>query len=82
MRESDDPQGLFQSGGWKKFLILIAGSLSNFLAGLIVILCLFSHLRRLRYAGVKRVCRWLRLYWPGYADGGGTRSPPLTGRQC
>lgn len=69
--ESDDPRAFSRAAGWKKFLILIAGSLSNFLAGLIVILCLFATSARLRYAGVKRVCRWLRLYWPGYADGGG-----------
>lgn len=40
--ESDDPRAFSRAAGWKKFLILIAGSLSNFLAGLIVILCLFA----------------------------------------
>jgi regulator of sigma E protease len=39
---SDDPRAFSNAVGWKKFLILIAGSLSNFLAGLLVILCLFA----------------------------------------
>lgn len=39
---SDDPRAFSRAAGWKRFLILIAGSLSNFLAGLIVIICLFT----------------------------------------
>ena len=40
--ESDDPRAFSRAAGWKKFLILIAGSLANFLTGLVIILCLFA----------------------------------------
>lgn len=40
--ESEDPRAFSRAAGWKKFLILIAGSLANFLTGLIIILCLFA----------------------------------------
>ena len=40
--ESDDPRAFSRAAGWKKFLILVAGSLANFLIGLIIILCLFA----------------------------------------
>lgn len=40
--ESDDPRAFGNAVGWKKFLVLIAGSASNFLAGMLLILCLFA----------------------------------------
>ena len=40
--ESDDPRALGNTAGWKKFLVLIAGSASNFIAGMLLILCLFA----------------------------------------
>lgn len=40
--ESDDPRAFGNAAGWKKFLVLIAGSASNFLAGMLLILCLFA----------------------------------------
>lgn len=40
--ESDDPRAFGNAAGWKKFLVLIAGSASNFIAGMLLILCLFA----------------------------------------
>lgn len=40
--ESDDPRAFDNTAGWKKFLVLIAGSASNFIAGMLLILCLFA----------------------------------------
>ena len=40
--ESDDPRAFGNTTGWKKFLVLIAGSASNFIAGMLLILCLFA----------------------------------------
>lgn len=40
--ESDDPKALSNAAGWKKFLILLAGSGANFLAGMLIILCLYA----------------------------------------
>ena len=40
--ESDDPRAFGNTAGWKKFLVLIAGSASNFIAGMLLILCLFA----------------------------------------
>ena len=40
--ESDDPRAFGNTAGWKKFLVLIAGSASNFIAGMLFILCLFA----------------------------------------
>lgn len=40
--ESDDPRAFANAAGWKKFLVLIAGSASNFIAGMLLILCLFA----------------------------------------
>lgn len=40
--ESDDPRAFGNTAGWKKFLVLIAGSVSNFIAGMLLILCLFA----------------------------------------
>ena len=39
--ESDDPRAFGNTAGWKKFLVLIAGSASNFIAGMLL-LCLFA----------------------------------------
>ena len=41
-QESDDPRAFSRAAGWKRFLILIAGSLANFLIGLIIVLGLFA----------------------------------------
>lgn len=40
--ESDDPRAFGNASGWKQFLVLIAGSAFNFLAGLVILLCLYS----------------------------------------
>ena len=40
--ESDAPRAFGNTAGWKKFLVLIAGSASNFIAGMLLILCLFA----------------------------------------
>ena len=40
--ESDDTRAFGNTAGWKKFLVLIAGSASNFIAGMLLILCLFA----------------------------------------
>lgn len=40
--DSDDPRAFGNTAGWKKFLVLIAGSASNFIAGMLLILCLFA----------------------------------------
>ena len=40
--ESDDPRAFGNTAGWKKFLVLIVGSASNFIAGMLLILCLFA----------------------------------------
>ena len=40
--ERDDPRAFGNTAGWKKFLVLIAGSASNFIAGMLLILCLFA----------------------------------------
>jgi regulator of sigma E protease len=40
--ESDNPRAFGNAVGWKKFLVLIAGSLYNFLTGLVILLCLYS----------------------------------------
>lgn len=40
--ESDDPRAFGNTAGWKKFLVLIAGSASNFIAGMLLIFCLFA----------------------------------------
>ena len=40
--ESDDPRAFGNTAGWKKFLVLIAGAASNFIAGMLLILCLFA----------------------------------------
>ena len=40
--ESDDPRAFGNTARWKKFLVLIAGSASNFIAGMLLILCLFA----------------------------------------
>lgn len=40
--ESDDPRAFGNTAEWKKFLVLIAGSASNFIAGMLLILCLFA----------------------------------------
>ena len=39
---TDDPRSFACQAGWKKFIILVAGSFMNFLAGLLIILVLFS----------------------------------------
>ena len=40
--DSDDPRSFAKASFWKRFLILIAGSLMNLLAGIVIILCLYS----------------------------------------
>ena len=40
--ESEDERAFSRAAGWKRFLILIAGAGFNFLAGLIIVLCLYS----------------------------------------
>ena len=40
--ESDDPRAFGNNDKKKKFLVLIAGSASNFIAGMLLILCLFA----------------------------------------
>jgi len=40
--ESDNPRALSAQGFWKKFLIFIAGSGMNFLAGFLIVLLLYS----------------------------------------
>ena len=40
--ESDDPAALSNQGFWKKLLIFAAGAAMNFLAGLIIIFCLYA----------------------------------------
>ena len=40
--ESDDPRAFGNAAGWKKFLVLIAGPVANFLAGMLLILSLFA----------------------------------------
>lgn len=39
---SDDPRSFSNKAAWKKFLILVAGAAMNFLAGLVLILVVFS----------------------------------------
>ncbi|MCC8099924.1 MAG: M50 family metallopeptidase [Clostridiales bacterium] len=39
---SDDPRAFGNAPGWKRFLILIAGSGFNFLLGLLIMLCVYS----------------------------------------
>lgn len=39
---TDDPRSFACQAGWKKFIILVAGSFMNFVAGLLIILVLFS----------------------------------------
>lgn len=39
---TDDPGSFANQPGWKKFIILVAGSFMNFLAGFLIILVLFS----------------------------------------
>lgn len=39
---SDDPRAFSNAAGWKKFLVLIAGSAANFIAGILIILGLFA----------------------------------------
>ena len=39
---TDDPRSFECQAAWKKFIILVAGSLMNFIAGLLIILVLFS----------------------------------------
>ena len=46
-QESEDPRAFSCAAGWKRFIILIAGSLANFLIGLIIVLCLFGGIRSL-----------------------------------
>ena len=41
--DSEDPRAFSRAAGWKRFLVLIAGSLANFLTGLILVLCLFAN---------------------------------------
>ena len=40
--DSDDPAALNNQGFWQKLLIFAAGALMNFLAGLIIIFCLYA----------------------------------------
>lgn len=39
---SDDPRSFTAASFWKRCLILVAGSAMNFLAGLVILVCLFS----------------------------------------
>lgn len=39
---TEDPRSFAAQAGWKKFLILVAGAAMNFLAGVLIILVLFS----------------------------------------
>ncbi len=39
---TDDPRSFASAARWKRFLILIAGTVMNFLTGLIILICLFS----------------------------------------
>ena len=39
---SDDPRSFHNKPAWKKFIILVAGAFMNFVAGLLLILILFS----------------------------------------
>ncbi|MEG2420522.1 MAG: site-2 protease family protein [Oscillospiraceae bacterium] len=40
--DTEDPRSFQKAKGWKKLLILVAGSATNFLAGLLIFLVLFS----------------------------------------
>lgn len=40
--ESEDPRSFHNKPAWKRFVILVAGAFMNFLAGLLIILVLFS----------------------------------------
>lgn len=40
--DSDDPRAFGNAAGWKRFLILIAGSFMNFLAGVVILLGLMA----------------------------------------
>ncbi len=39
---SEDPRSFAAASFWKRFLILVAGSAMNFLAGLIILICIYS----------------------------------------
>ena len=39
---TDDPGSFSSKSGWKKFIILVAGSLMNFLTGLVLLLVVYS----------------------------------------
>lgn len=40
--DSDDPNSFSNKAGWKKLIILVAGSFMNFVAGLLILLIIFS----------------------------------------
>ncbi len=40
---TDDPRSFACQAAWKKFIILVAGSVMNFLAGMVIVLLLFSN---------------------------------------
>ena len=40
--ETDDPRCFAAAAAWKRFLILVAGSGMNFIAGLLILVCIFS----------------------------------------
>ncbi len=40
--DSDNPHAFGNAAAWKRFLVLIAGSLFNFLIGIVILLCIFS----------------------------------------
>lgn len=40
--DSEDPRSFSHKAGWKKFIILVAGSFMNFLTGLVILLLLYS----------------------------------------
>lgn len=43
--DSSNPRAFGNAAGWKRFLVLVAGSTFNFLAGIIILLCIFSTVR-------------------------------------
>lgn len=40
--DSDDPKAFGNAAGWKRFLVLVAGSAFNFLTGLVILLVIYS----------------------------------------
>lgn len=69
---TDDPRSFAKASAWRRFLILVAGSATNFLVGILILLCLFSTAKSTAVPTISSFADGCPAYTEGYLRPGDT----------